>query len=88
MNKTDKYAPTIRLKNLRYKVKRKFKTHFHKLKTKDKIMSERKLFVLDTNVIRSLDNPIHSEGGIAILKGNLAPKGSVIKAGRQVYKLI
>lgn len=37
--------------------------------------------VLDTNVIRSLDNPIHSEGGIAILKGNLAPKGSVIKQG-------
>ncbi|MDD3984453.1 MAG: dihydroxy-acid dehydratase [Methanobacterium sp.] len=37
--------------------------------------------VLDTNVIRSLDNPIHSEGGIAVLKGNLAPKGSVIKQG-------
>jgi dihydroxy-acid dehydratase len=37
--------------------------------------------VLDRNVIRSLDNPIHSEGGIAVLKGNLAPKGSVIKQG-------
>ncbi len=37
--------------------------------------------VLDENVIRSLDNPIHSEGGIAVLKGNLAPKGSVIKQG-------
>ncbi len=32
-------------------------------------------------MIRSIDNPIHSEGGIAILKGNLAPKGSVIKQG-------
>ena len=37
--------------------------------------------ILDDSVIRSLDNPIHSEGGIAILKGNLAPKGSVIKQG-------
>ncbi len=35
--------------------------------------------VLDKTVIRSLNNPIHSEGGIAILKGNLAPDGSVIK---------
>ena len=37
--------------------------------------------VIDENVIRPLNNPIHSEGGIAILKGNLAPKGSVIKQG-------
>ena len=37
--------------------------------------------ILDESVIRSIDNPIHSEGGIAILKGNLAPKGSVIKQG-------
>jgi dihydroxy-acid dehydratase len=37
--------------------------------------------ILDESVIRSLDNPIHPEGGIAILKGNLAPKGSVIKQG-------
>jgi dihydroxy-acid dehydratase len=37
--------------------------------------------VLDSDVIRSLDNPIHKEGGIAILKGNLAPRGSVVKQG-------
>ncbi|MCP8323723.1 MAG: dihydroxy-acid dehydratase [Candidatus Methylarchaceae archaeon HK02M2] len=35
--------------------------------------------VLDNKVIRSIDEPLHSEGGIAILKGNLAPKGAVIK---------
>jgi dihydroxy-acid dehydratase len=35
--------------------------------------------VLDRNVIHSLSNPVHKEGGIAILTGNLAPKGSVIK---------
>ena len=37
--------------------------------------------ILDESVIRPIDKPIHSEGGIAILKGNLAPKGSVIKQG-------
>ncbi len=35
--------------------------------------------VLDRNVIHTLANPVHKEGGIAILTGNLAPKGSVIK---------
>ncbi len=35
--------------------------------------------VLDRDVIHSLTNPVHKEGGIAILTGNLAPKGSVIK---------
>ncbi len=30
-------------------------------------------------VIRTLDNPYHEEGGIAVLKGNLAPNGSVVK---------
>jgi len=35
--------------------------------------------VTDTEVIRPLTNPVHKEGGIAILKGNLAPKGSVVK---------
>ncbi|MFZ2455578.1 MAG: dihydroxy-acid dehydratase [Candidatus Altiarchaeia archaeon] len=30
-------------------------------------------------VIRDLDNPYHKEGGIAVLKGNLAPRGAVIK---------
>lgn len=37
--------------------------------------------VRDESVIRPLDNPVHTEGGIAILKGNLAPNGSVIKQG-------
>ncbi|MFA5085912.1 MAG: dihydroxy-acid dehydratase [Candidatus Omnitrophota bacterium] len=35
--------------------------------------------VLDESVIRDIKNPYHSEGGIAVLKGNLAPEGSVIK---------
>jgi dihydroxy-acid dehydratase len=35
--------------------------------------------ILDNNVIRPIDNPVHEEGGIAILKGNLAPDGAVVK---------
>jgi len=37
--------------------------------------------VRDNTVIRTLNDPIHLEGGIAVLRGNLAPKGSVIKQG-------
>ncbi len=33
----------------------------------------------DTDIIRDLDKPYHPEGGIAILRGNLAPGGAVIK---------
>lgn len=35
--------------------------------------------VRDAAVIRSLDHPVQPEGGIAILKGNLAPGGAVVK---------
>ena len=31
------------------------------------------------DVIRSLDNPVYQEGSLAVLKGNLAPDGAVIK---------
>ena len=34
---------------------------------------------LDTDVIRSVDNPYSKTGGIAVLKGNLAPDGCVVK---------
>jgi dihydroxy-acid dehydratase len=37
-------------------------------------------FVKNPEVIRSLDNPIHKEGGIAVLFGNLAFNGAVVKA--------
>jgi dihydroxy-acid dehydratase len=35
--------------------------------------------VFDDDVIRPLANPVHKGGGIAVLTGNLAPKGAVIK---------
>lgn len=35
--------------------------------------------ILNTEIIHTVDNPISKEGGIAVLKGNLAPEGSVVK---------
>ena len=35
--------------------------------------------IKDTEVIRTIDNPYSKEGGIAVLKGNLAPEGFVVK---------
>jgi len=35
--------------------------------------------VIDHNVIKNLNNAYHQEGGIAILHGNLAPNGCVVK---------
>jgi len=35
--------------------------------------------VINENVIMPLDKPYHKEGGIAILRGNLAPDGAVVK---------
>ena len=34
---------------------------------------------LDTSIIRPIDNPYSQTGGIAVLKGNLAPDGCVVK---------
>ncbi len=35
--------------------------------------------ILDNGVIKPLDAPYHKEGGIAILRGSLAPDGAVVK---------
>jgi len=35
--------------------------------------------ILDREVIRPVNDPVHKEGGIAVLLGNLAPKGSIVK---------
>lgn len=42
----------------------------------------------NTEVIHTLDNPYHEDGGIAILKGNIAPNGSVVKKGAVAEELM
>jgi dihydroxy-acid dehydratase len=45
-------------------------------------------FVRDPEVIHPLSNPVHQEGGIAILTGNLAPNGAVIKSAGVSTKML
>ena len=33
----------------------------------------------DTAIIRSIENPVHKTGGLAVLTGNLAPDGAIVK---------
>ena len=46
-------------------------------RTVGEIVEEAK--VTDRNVIRPIDNPYYPEGGLAVLYGNIAPEGAVVK---------
>jgi len=56
--------------------------HLNNITVTGKTVGEniRDAVVYNRKVIRPLTNPVHKEGGIAILTGNLAPKGAVVKA--------
>ncbi|MCL0064501.1 dihydroxy-acid dehydratase [Dehalococcoidia bacterium] len=44
--------------------------------------------IANGEVIRPLDNPVHGTGGLAILYGNLAPKGAVVKQTAVVESML
>ncbi len=44
--------------------------------------------ILDDDVIRSLNNPYHAEGGLSMLFGNLAPDGCVVKQSAVVDDML
>ena len=44
--------------------------------------------VLDASVIRPVDDPYHKQGGLAVLFGNLAPNGCVVKQSAVVDKML
>jgi dihydroxy-acid dehydratase len=44
--------------------------------------------ILNPEVIKTLDQPLQSEGGLAILQGNLAPDGAVIKHAAATPQLL
>ncbi len=48
-------------------------------RTMDENLAELNPPAPDGEVIHTWDNPVHAEGGIAILKGSLAPEGAVFK---------
>jgi dihydroxy-acid dehydratase len=52
---------------------------------KDNIAKSR---VTDRSVIRSLEKPYHKQGGLAILFGNLAPAGCVVKQSAVVRQML
>jgi len=39
--------------------------------------------IYNKDVIRTLDNPVYGSAGLAILRGNLAPNGAVIKSAAE-----
>jgi dihydroxy-acid dehydratase len=43
------------------------------------MLNEIKAGTKDLSVIRSIENPVHKTGGLAILTGNLAPDGAIVK---------
>jgi dihydroxy-acid dehydratase len=44
--------------------------------------------IVDDDVIRTLENSYHAEGGIAVLSGNLAPDGAVVKQTAVAEKMM
>ena len=46
-----------------------------------------KVKVLEHQLIRDLNDPISNEGCIAVLKGNLAPEGAIVKQSAVDYKM-
>lgn len=44
--------------------------------------------IFDPEVIRTVDNPFNHEGGIAVLRGNLAPDGAVVKQSAVSKKMM
>jgi dihydroxy-acid dehydratase len=44
--------------------------------------------IKNTDVIHTIDNPYSKTGGLAILKGNLAPNGSVVKTAGVTEKML
>lgn len=44
--------------------------------------------ILNREVIRPIENPVHREGGIAVLWGNLAPQGAILKTAAVPEKML
>ncbi len=47
-----------------------------------------KVKVIDSNVIRPIKDPYHKEGGLAVLYGNIAPDGCVVKQSAVLNEML
>jgi dihydroxy-acid dehydratase len=48
----------------------------------------RDVVVKDTDIIRPVSNPFSADGGLAVLKGNLAPDGAIVKKSAVSEKML
>ena len=48
----------------------------------------RDVVVKDTDIIRPMSNPFSADGGLAVLKGNLAPDGAIVKKSAVSEKML
>ena len=48
-------------------------------KTMEKMLDDIEAKIKNPSVIRSIDSPVHETGGLAVLTGNLAPDGAIVK---------
>ena len=64
--------------------------HMNALTVTGKTVSEnlKNVEILDTAVIRPLSTPVHKEGGIAVLTGNIALRGSILKIAAVPQQLL
>jgi dihydroxy-acid dehydratase len=44
--------------------------------------------IKDKSVIHTIDNPVHNTGGLAVLTGNLAPDGGIVKQAAVVDEML
>ena len=47
--------------------------------TMEEMLIDHNAQILNKSVIRQIDNPVHATGGLAVLTGNLAPDGAIVK---------
>jgi len=62
--------------------------HLGRVTVSGQAMGETLTGVYDDEIIRPLDDPLQEEGGLAVLRGNLAPDGCVIKHSAADQRLL
>jgi len=53
-----------------------------------KMLREIKAGIKDPAVIRTVDHPVHAKGGLAVLTGNLAPGGAIVKQAAVAQEML
>lgn len=57
-------------------------------KTMEELLTNIQAGIKDTSVIRPIDKPVHETGGLAVLKGNIAPDGAIVKQAAVAQEML